>query len=476
MRMSGQNEFCCKMNKKAALQKAERGREIVKKIAPAFSHFILDWYYEKYLLIGGYGSGKSYHTALKIILKCLEEKRKVLVVREVFETIKESCFELIAEILEDMQLLYNGEPALSRLQVQKLVSPLEFRFPNGSRIIFRGMDNQSKIKSIQGVSIIWIEECTELKFSSFEELLTRFRVNNFSMHILLTCNPVSKENWVYKTFFAAQNEKGEFTRILDEERLYASKEVIANGTFYLHTTIEDNEFLPAQYAKRLNELRRFDFALWRVARLGRFGAGGARVLPQIAIAENGEILRRYIDELGEANQYFGFDFGFEESYNAVVYCSVDIKNAVLIIWDEIYINKITDDKMAKLPKMQKLKEKLQNMQAAGYNKFLVADSEDPKAIAYYKQCGYNIRACKCKFVGSRLSNTRKIKRFSKILIAKNCKNAIAELHDLTYKKDRNGNLIYDEFNRDPHTFSALWYALDTVTVADYKDKEFYSRR
>ena len=47
---------------------------------------------------------------------------------------------------------------------------------------------------------------------------------------------------------------------------------------------------------------------------------------------------------------------------------------------------------------------------------------------------------------------------------------------IAYKKDAQGKTIYDEFNIDPHTLSAIWYALDTVTVADVKQKEFYSKR
>ena len=42
--------------------------KISKQIAPVFSDFMFDWYYEQYILKGGYGSGKSYHIALKIIL------------------------------------------------------------------------------------------------------------------------------------------------------------------------------------------------------------------------------------------------------------------------------------------------------------------------------------------------------------------------------------------------------------------------
>ena len=78
---------------------------IDKEVNPRFEDFIWDWDYKEYLLVGGYGSSKSYHIALKIILKCLQEKRKALVVREVYDTIRESCFDLFLEILNDLDLL-----------------------------------------------------------------------------------------------------------------------------------------------------------------------------------------------------------------------------------------------------------------------------------------------------------------------------------------------------------------------------------
>lgn len=62
-----------------------------------------------------------------------------------------------------------------------------------------------------------------------------------------------------------------------------------------------------------------------------------------------------------------------------------------------------------------------------------------------------------------------MKRFKRIICSPKCKNTIRELRDLVYYKDSNGVTKYDEFNIDPHTFSALWYALDTYTVADIKE-------
>ena len=451
--------------------------KITKSVSPAFEDFLFNWDYERYLLIGGYGSGKSYQIAFKIILKLLEEKRKALVIREVFDTIQESCYDLLCEILDDMGLL-TTDPAEFRRKKNKVLalkSPLKFRFPNGSQIIFKGMDKPEKVKSINGVSIVWLEECSEIKYEGYKELLGRIRTPNVSMHFILSCNPIGRDNWVYRHFFVSLSDDGEETVIMDENKFYDRKCIVKNGTYYHHSTPDDNPWLPWQYLKRLDELKNYDYPLYMVARWGRFGATGTRVLPQLRIAKDSKAFKNAIEKLGPENQYFGFDFGFEESYNAVISMSVDLEKGILYIWDEIYMNHVTDDVFAAQPEMQRLKMRIENMNAQGYEKMIIADNEDPKAITYYRQNGFRIRACRNKFAGSRLSNTRKVKRFKKIFVSPRCKNTIRELKDLTYKKDPKGNVIYDQFNIDPHSFSAIWYGLDTVTVADIKEKDFHSK-
>ena len=451
--------------------------KITKSVSPAFEDFLFNWDYERYLLIGGYGSGKSYQIAFKIILKLLEEKRKALVIREVFDTIQESCYDLLCEILDDMGLL-TTDPAEFRRKKNKVLalkSPLKFRFPNGSQIIFKGMDKPEKVKSINGVSIVWLEECSEIKYEGYKELLGRIRTPNVSMHFILSCNPIGRDNWVYRHFFVSLSDDGEETIIMDENKFYDRKCIVKNGTYYHHSTPDDNPWLPWQYLKRLDELKNYDYPLYMVARWGRFGATGTRVLPQLRIAKDSKAFKNAVEKLGPENQYFGFDFGFEESYNAVISMSVDLEKGILYIWDEIYMNHVTDDVFAAQPEMQRLKMRIENMNAQGYEKMIIADNEDPKAITYYRQNGFRIRACRNKFAGSRLSNTRKVKRFKKIFVSPKCKNTIRELKDLTYKKDPKVNVIYDQFNIDPHSFSAIWYGLDTVTVADIKERDFHSK-
>lgn len=456
--------------------------KVTKEVAPAFEDYIFDWDYETYLLVGGYGSGKSYHTAFKIVLKLLEQKRTCLVVREVFDTIFESCYSLFVELLRDMNL-YEDDPFKwkktlkyggTRCLCSK--SPMQIKFPNGSRIIFKGMDKPEKVKSINGVSIVWIEEAPEVKLAGYDELLGRVRTPNTSMHFILTCNPVSKESWIYRRFFARLTDDGDEEVIVPEQKFYDRQVLIHDGVYYHHSTASDNPWLPRKYIARLDHMKYYDPQLYMVARWGQFGASGTRVLPQFYIAREPAKFKDQVQKLGIENQYFGFDFGFEESFNAVISMSVDMERGILYIWDEIYMNHVTDPDFAALPEMQKLKQHLLDCKANGFKKFIVADNEDPKAISYYRQLGFPIRACRNKFAGSRLSNTRKVKRFKKIVVSPKCKNVVRELKDLTYKTAKNGDIIYDQFNIDPHSFSAIWYALDIVTVADIKDKKYYSKK
>nr|DAJ99871.1 MAG TPA: terminase large subunit [Caudoviricetes sp.] len=431
---------------------------VEKSVNERFEDFIFDWDYETYLLVGGYGSSKSYHIALKLILKCLEEKRKVLVVRNVFDTIKESCYDLLCEICETLNILSETNSKLdAQSKVIAVKSPLELKFPNGSRIIFKGLDKPAKLKSINGVSIVWIEECSEIKYAAYKELLGRLRSPDVQSHFILSTNPVGKENWVYRHFFVRVDEQGKKRIRLDDKILYERRTVVKNGVYYHHSTIDDNVFLPKSYRKRLDELKEYDVDLYRVARLGRFGTNGMKVLPQFEVAKTHKEVINAVRQTKEKLRFIGMDFGFEESYNAVVKMAVDDVNKILYIYWEYYKNHMTDDETADELREYRLNERV-----------ITADSAEPKTIAYYKKQGFKIRKCK-KYNGSRLQNTKKIKRFKKIICSPKCVNCIRELSGLTYKKNDNGEISYDEFNIDPHTFSAIWYGLDRYDVADLKE-------
>ncbi|MEK4922015.1 PBSX family phage terminase large subunit [Cytobacillus sp. FSL R5-0569] len=416
---------------------------IEKEVNPHFEGFIFDWSQKFYFLVGGYGSSKSYHVALKLILKLLEEKRTALVVREVYDTHRDSTFSLLEEIIIDLELDH---------KIRCVTSPMQIRFPNGSKIIFKGMDKPQKLKSINNISIVWLEECSEVKYEGFKELLGRLRHPTFSLHMLLSTNPVSKGNWTYKHFFKDQVNN---YFLLDDEELYQKKSIVINNTYYHHSTADDNLFLPESYIEQLEDLKTHDPDLHRIARKGRFGVNGTLVLPQFEEWEHDEVLK-VIGEIRNPIKANGMDFGFVNSYNALLRMVVDHDKKYLYIFWEYYKNGKTDPETAEDIKEFKETQEL-----------IKADTAEPKTIKFYKQNGFRIRAAK-KFPGSRTQNTKKVKRFKKIICSKNCPNTIRELKDLTFAVDKEGIIIEDEFNIDPHTFSAIWYGLDGYEVSDLK--------
>ncbi|MFP7199697.1 PBSX family phage terminase large subunit [Lysinibacillus halotolerans] len=421
------------------------GNTVVEKsINPHFEDFLFDWSYKTYFLVGGYGSSKSYHAALKIFLKLLKEKRTALVVREVYDTHRDSTFSLFVEIIEDL--------GLSKV-IKTSSSPMQIKFPNGSKIIFRGMDKPEKLKSINNISLIWLEECSEIKYMGYKELLGRLRHPTLKLHMILTTNPVSKDNWAYKHFFRDDTE-GRF--ILDDEELYQKRTVVIGNTYYHHSLADDNLFLTQDYIDQLDEIKEYDPDLYRIARKGRFGVNGKLVLPQFEVLPHEKVMDE-INAIPSPLFKNGMDFGFVESYNAVIRMAVDHEKKWLYIYWEYYKRGLTDVEIA------------DDLEKVGLKGVLIkADNAEPKTIAYLKQRRLRVYACKKL---TRIENTKKIKRFKRIICSDQCVNTIRELKDLTFKVNPKTNeIIEDEFNRDPHTFSAIWYGLDDYEVASIKGR------
>lgn len=425
--------------------------QLKKEVNPHFYNYVFDWQHRFYFVFGGYGSSKSYNTAFKIILKCLEEKRTVLVVREVYDTHRDSTYSLLSEIIDDLGLGPEGAKLCKYSE-----SPMRFKFRNGSKIIFKGMDKPRKLKSINGVTIVWLEECSEIKYSGFKELLGRLRHPTLPLHFILTTNPVGKENWCYKHFFARNGYE------VNDEDVYRQRVLVQHDVYFHHSLADDNLFLPQDYIDQLDEMQSYDPDLWRVARQGRFGVNGKVVLPQFQVMPHEWI----VGKIAKISKYWyrtGMDFGFEESYNAVVRMVIDDENKDLYIWWEYYKNGMTDAETIKDPMFRELKKD---------KDFIHADSAEPKAIKFYRDSGYSMVAAE-KFPGSRLQDTKKVKRFHNIYCSDQCVHCIAEMKELTYKKDiHTDELIYDEFNIDPHTFSAVWYGLSGYEVADLKKQNY----
>lgn len=78
------------------------------------------------------GSGKSHFIAQKLVLKALKSKRKMLVVRKVGTTLRDSCFQLIKDTLVFFKIY-------DQCQVNK--TDMTIQLFNGSLFIFKSMDD-----------------------------------------------------------------------------------------------------------------------------------------------------------------------------------------------------------------------------------------------------------------------------------------------------------------------------------------------
>lgn len=424
---------------------------IDKEVNPHFEDFLFDWNQKFQFLVGGYGSSKSYHVALKLVLKAIQEKRKILVIREVYDTHKDSTFALFKDILETLDMLdESGRKKIAKGKARAKESPYEVVFSNGSRIIFKGMDKPAKLKSIHDISIIWLEECSEVKYEGFKELIGRLRHRSLSLHMILSTNPIGEDNWTFKHFF--KDELNDYF-VLDDHELYEKRTILVGDTYYHHSTADDNLFLPQSYIDELDAIGSYDQDLHRIARLGRFGVNGIRVFPQFEVQPHEEVIKA-IKGIYKPLFKNGMDFGFVTSYNAVIRMAIDHEEKYLYIFWEYYKKGLTDVELAKdLEHLKKI--------------VIKADSAEPKTIAYFRQQHFKMFPAK-KFAGSRAQYTKKVKRFKKIICSNECINTIRELKTLTFKQDAHGEVSEDEFNIDPHTLSAIWYGLDDYEVASLK--------
>lgn len=208
------------------------------------------------VLMGGAGSGKSIFAGRKVLERCSTEPgHRFLVCRKVGRTIRESCFnQLVGQIAENykdfVERIYRGD--------------MRIKFRNGSEILFSGLDDVEKLKSIYNITGIWIEEASELAEADFQQLDIRLRgETRFYKQIIISFNPVSALHWLKKRFFDTPDER-----------------VITS-----HSTYHDNRFLDEENIRVLESFKDTDEYYYAVYCLGQWGVLGQTVFNARAITE-----------------------------------------------------------------------------------------------------------------------------------------------------------------------------------------------
>jgi len=138
---------------------------------------------------GGRGGAKSHFFAEQLILKCCQYRIRAVCIREVQNTIKDSVKQLLVD-----KIIKHG------LQEVFTILESEIRGPNGSFIIFKGMQsyNAANIKSLEDFDIAWVEEAQTFSQHSLDLLRPTLRKNG--SELWFSWNPRFKTDAVDKFF------------------------------------------------------------------------------------------------------------------------------------------------------------------------------------------------------------------------------------------------------------------------------------
>lgn len=241
----------------------------------------------RYLVLkGGGGSGKSIFAGRKVLERVTGEPgHRFLVCRKVGRTIRDSCFAQLRGQLTDYYpnsayRVYTGD--------------MRIKFQNGSEILFAGLDDVEKLKSIYDITGIWIEEASELLEGDFNQLDIRLRtVTPYYLQIILSFNPISVTHWLKKRFF-------DFDIRDQEERRRAIERTQTHESIY-----KDNRFLPAEAVRTLEAFRETDPYYYMVYALGQWGVTGKTVFDGAAVSRRLEQVKGLRPKRG----FFSYDLG-----------------------------------------------------------------------------------------------------------------------------------------------------------------------
>jgi phage terminase large subunit len=292
---------------------------------------------------GGAGSGKSHGAMQKVLLKAINRRRRVLVIRKVAATLRDSVFALMLRLLAEC-----GERESCRVNR----SDFEIELANGSVFLFKGLDDEQKIKSIAGITDIVIEEATELTRDDFTQLNLRLRPGEPDPQIFLMFNPVSKSNWVYQMFFAGEH---------------------GSSALLINTTHRDNKFLPDSYRAELERLKHTNPAYWRVYAEGEFVTLDKLVFPSV---KRGIIKT---DEIAGLPRWCGLDFGYVHDPTALTWGRYDGANRRIYVTGEYGAKGMANRDIIDCVKALGLE-----------NELITADSAEPKSIDELRRAGLRV--------------------------------------------------------------------------------------
>ncbi len=375
------------------------------------------------IFFGGASSGKSFFAVgQRPVYDILRGDRNYLMVRNVARTSRQSTFNEICKAIKNWKV---GE--YFRINKSDMVITCE----NGYQILFTGLDDVEKIKSItpiQGVlTDIVVEEATEASQTDIKQLEKRLRGKaDVKKRMTLVFNPIIRSHWIHGVYFAG--------RFYDNDTIHEDDDLLI-----LKTTYKDNlRFLEQDDIQALED--ESDEYFHSVYTLGNWGVLGDVIFTNWRAMNLSERIP-YFDNIRN-----GLDFGYASdpaAYNRIHY---DKKRKLIYIFKELHEFGLTNPQMATL------------LRPIVDNERVVCDSAEPKSIQELKDNGIAaVGAVKGK--DSINFGIQWLKQHQ-ILIDRGCQETINEFQLYQWRKTKAGetvNIPVDKFN---HHIDDIRYAME----------------
>lgn len=381
---------------------------------PKFYPLLLDYSHRFEVYRGSAGSAKSYFITQKLIVRACRQKIRILVCRRYGTTIRNTCFSLFKEILAKWQLLP---------YVKIRETDFNIRFPNGSEIIFMGLDEETKLLSLNNIGTIFIEEVFEVPKEIVEQLNLRMRGNVENQQIIMAFNPISKNHWLYD--FCEVNPPASF--------------------LYTHSTFKDNCFLSDDYRNAMEDLRKRNPAKAKIYYYGEWGVDADGL-----VIKNWRVEEFNPNSLASGFEHrVGLDLGWIDK-TAIIESLYDRGNHRIYVFNEFYKSGCQlSDIVKAIGEMQLRKTKI------------YVDSAEPRSIQYFKNEGINAVAC-AKGKDSVKAGLMFLQD-NEIIVHPRCVNFIKELENFSYiKSKQTGEWTEDTTHEWSHAIDACRYGYSDI--------------
>ena len=276
--------------------------------------------------IGGTRSGKTWGLLQWIIVKCLEGKEDVTIVRKTIPSLKRTVVKDFKDVMQTLGIWNENDYN---------ISDRIYNFYTGSTISFISTDDAEKLRGLKS-TILWLEEANEIDEESYFQLQIRT-----TGPIILSYNPtISPYHWI--------RQQQDVTRYF--------------------TTYKNNPYLESTVKKAIEELRTSNPKAWKVYGLGEYVSNEKAIFQFNTIEwmpEDAEFIA------------FGLDFGYSADPTALA--SIWKFNGELYILEHCYEKgMVTSDIDRMLRGVVRDREEIW------------ADSAEPRLIDELHRLGWNI--------------------------------------------------------------------------------------